>query len=251
MALCLRSPDAWAGSFNEPAGHGQVIVTRTWSGASQFVQANGVSRLPTDFRLRERDILIQYGLTDRWMAIVKFTRYDATGTAGSVYESAGPTDIGLQFKLPSAAGLTFAAQAMEHLPSASMRQGSWLLGQTHSETEFRFLAGKTTTLFGRRSFLDVQAGYRFRSGGYGREWHFDVTHGLQIAPATTLLTQNFTTQASARPDNPYALFEQHKRQVSLVRDFGPFALQIGAFRTLSGRRTYVERGGILALWANF
>jgi hypothetical protein len=249
--LCLVPGQSSAGAFNEPGGHGQVIVTRETSSASQYVQSNGTSRLPVDFAMRQRTVLIQYGLTDRLMAILKFSQVAASTAGAASYDGRGPTDVGLQVRLPSMAGLTFAAQVMQHMPSALMRQGSWLYGQTRAESELRLLAGKVTTMFGRRTFLDVQTGYRLRNDGLGREWHFDVTHGIDVAPATTLLVQTFTTQASARPDNAYALFEQHKRQVSLVRNFGPFSLQIGAFRTLSGRRTYVERGSLVALWMSF
>jgi hypothetical protein len=252
VAATMLMPTAClAGAFNEPAGHGEAILTQSSSNAAQYVQSNGVDRLPVKFQWRERALLIQYGLTDHLMAIVKVSRDLATGVTGESYDGSGPTDLGLQVQLPSVAGFVLAAQGIRHIPSRLMRQGSWLFGQTGNETEIRLLAGRTTSTFGHRSFVDLQAGFRYRADGYSREWHFDVTHGVMLTSSSTLLLQSFTTRASGRSDNPYSLFEQNKRQVSIVHDFGPLSLQIGTFRTVSGRRIYMERGKLIAIWLKF
>jgi hypothetical protein len=248
LAFATSCSIAHAGAFNEPAGHAQIILTNERSTANQYWLADGATRRPVFFAMHERSLLLQFGVTSQLMGILKVSRVSAAGTAGATYDSTGPIDIGAQWKLTTLDGYVVSTQALLHVPSRDMQTATWLFGETAREPEVRLLLGKTYHMGGKKGFIDMQAGYRMRSHGLGREWHFDLTTGVEITPTLTLLTQTFTTQASARPTNTYALFEQRKKQVSLVRDFGSFSLQFGVFHTTTGRRSYVERGTILSLW---
>ena len=218
------------------------------SSASQYWTADGATRLPVSYDMRERSLLLQFGITSRLMGIVKASRVLASGAPGLSFEGPGTTDLGAQWKIATIEGYLISVQGSLHLPAEGIKQASWLFGASRQEAEVRLLLGKTFHIAGYKGFLDLQTGYRLRTDGLGREWHYDMTSGLELTPRLTLMTQTFSTQAAATPTNAYALYEQRKKQVSLVRDFGPFSLQFGVFRTISGRRSYVERGTLLSMW---
>ena len=239
---------ALAGAFNEPAGHAQVILSDMHSNAGQYWTADGATRLPVSYAMHEQSLLMQFGITNRLMGIVKASRINASGAPGLSFEGRGTTDIGAQWKIATIEGYLISMKGLLHLPAQGMKQAAWLFGPARPEAEVRLLVGKAFHVAGHKGFLDLQTGYRLRTDGLGREWHYDMTSGLELTPTLTLMTQTFSTQAAATPANAYALYEQRKKQVSLVRDFGPFSLQLGVFRTISGRRSYVERGTLLSMW---
>ena len=247
IALAMPMP-ALAGAFNEQPGHAQIIFSDTNASASQYWTADGASRLPVSYSMREREILIQFGITSRLMGIIKTTRLSAAGAPGLTFDGRGPLDLGAQWQVAVVEGYLLSVQGIVHLPSPAMSQAAWLFGASRQEAELRWLLGKTFHFGGRKGFVDIQSGYRTRGNGLGHEWHYDTTSGLELTPTLMLMTQTFTTQAAATPTNAYALYEQRKKQVSLVRDFGTFSLQAGVFRTVSGRRSYVERGTLLSIW---
>jgi hypothetical protein len=252
--LPLLTAEAWAGAFNQEAGQLQAILTTTTANAQDYVQDTRTIR-PVRFQKVERSLLFEFGYSKWLTLIVKPTWLSANLTDRSQSQSFtnfGPTTLGGQISLATLGpDNVVALQGLLHMPSKAMRLDSWLVGQTHVEPELRIMLGVPTSLRSMPAFMDLEVGYRHRSGGPPSEWHIEITTGIRPRSDLLMLTQTFLTRTGPSTDLRYPAYLQRKIQTSIVKDFGGFSLQAGAFRTDSARNAYVERGTIFALWLRF
>lgn len=122
------------------------------------------------------------------------------------------------------------------------------LGQGEGAFDLRLLAGRALP---RDGFLDVQIAHRSRDGHYLDEWRLDTSFGFALSERWDAMVQSYSVWSAEamRPGLPE--FDQHKLQLSVLRDAGAVQYQFGLSFTPSGRNALDERAAVLAVWRRF
>lgn len=247
-------PSAVAGAFTQKAGRGQVIITGTEVGGAHFFDRRGdLIRVPR-YRKFEPTALVEYGVTDWLTAIVKpsllFTR---TGPPNNdAYSGLGTTELGGRLRLFGGDRTPVSVQATVRLPGPGDAKAPAEIGNTNAEYDIRLLAGAGFQLGGWNSFVDAQAGYRYRSGGPPNEYRVDLTFGTRPNEKLLLLAQSFSLVSDGKGRGIFGFTRSHKLQFSAVYEVAPnWAVQVGAITTMEGRSALRERGVVVGLWRQF
>ncbi len=254
LGLAAMASQTWAGAFNEPQGHGLVIVEGLFDTGHYSFDVTG-HRIKTDpYGKLEGSTYIQYGVTDWLMAVVKpdFVSTRVGGTPPGHYTGFGTSEAGAQVQLPSIGPFSFALQGTFHLPASDHPQNRALVGNTSRDTDGRGLAGAVFTLGPYPGFVDLEAGYRVRGAQSPDEVHVDLTGGVRVKPNVLLLMQSFTTAPTQAGTPLYPRSTYSNLEGSAVYDFDPhWSVQAGLFGTVYGRNALRERGVDTAVWYRF
>jgi hypothetical protein len=252
--LVHGSWSAHAGAFTQKAGRGQIIITGTEVGGSHFFDRRGdLVRVPR-YRKFEPTALIEYGVTDWLTAIVKPSLlYVRTGPPNNDdYAGLGSTELGGRLRLYGGDQTPVSIQGTVRLPGPRDAQAPAEIGNTNAEFDLRLLVGAGFQIGGWNSFVDAQAGYRYRSGGPPNEYRLDLTFGTRPTDKLLLLAQSFSLVSDGAGRGIFRFTRSHKLQVSAVYELAPnWAVQVGAITTVEGRSALRERGVIVGLWRQF
>ena len=246
VALILPLSPAVAGAWPKAAGETQVIVKYERQDAEDDFDSDGdeIGRLLD--RIEENATLyIEHGLTDRLTLQAKASL--TKGEDGVVdYEGRGPIELGLRANLwrgevgavSAYAGVAFAGEGLnaQYAPA----------GAGDIDFEARLLAGRSGRLGDRPMFGEVQLGGVVRQG-LPDEARLDATFGLEPADSWLLLAQSYYGRALADGPDPQWL----KLEGSVVKRFGPLALQAGWRETIAGRRVPRDGGPLIGVWFDF
>ena len=245
---------AHAGAFNQQAGHGQVIVTTTFTQAGEAFDTIGRFSPASNFRKFETTALVEYGFTDWLTGIVKpsFDAISASGATSASYSGLGMTEIGAQARVAQFGSSVLAVQGTVRVPGSTDRSNPVLIGSTRVEEDLRVLFGHGFKVGGWDGFIDLQAGYRWRGGGPPDELRFDATLGLRPVSNWTLLLQSFNEVSQSSNSIAYPAYSLYKLQASVVHDFSKeWSAQVGFVTTVAGRSALRERGVLAAVWRRF
>ncbi len=237
-----------AGAVNEGAGRGLAISTQTTDIATNYLNPNGQESTIARYEKRERSLYFEFGLTNQLMVFSRLSRTQATLEGDSALAGKGPNDIGLQFQVLRRTNLALALQATAHLESRDLQPANWLYGQRLAEPELRALIGQNIFIAGKKNYYEAQFGFRKGRADRPDEIHLDITHAMTLSPHTSVMTQLFITRTTGSANLPAQAFEERKVQISFLREFGPYSLQIGTFHTSSGRNVYSGKGTLVSLW---
>ena len=254
IATVLGSPGIGeAGAFLEPAGQGQIILTTTFSGSANALDASGKLVPIASYRKFELTAWTDYGLTD-WLTLIVAPSADDIVDAAhptSTYRGPGVTEAGARVALVQSASSIVSAQLTGFVPGSFDKSNLALAGYDSLETDARLLYGTSFEIAGLPAFIDVEAGYRWYEIGPD-EARVDLTFGIRPRPDLLFLMQNFDV-VSVGPGLPYAPnFRSDKFQASVVFDFNKqWSAQFGAFMTIAAVDTGYESGFVTALWHKF
>ncbi|MCC2097588.1 MAG: hypothetical protein KDJ29_11895 [Hyphomicrobiales bacterium] len=253
----VRPPAAVAGSFLQPAGHGQVIVTTRFERSDRYFDHSGKLIPVRNYRKLELQAWSEYGLSDATTLIfapsVSDMRTSVPPTpvhrAMSIRNIYARVEAGARFRLYRSAESVFSVQATAGLGGKVGGGASFGLRQERNEFDIRFLYGRHIRIRDRSGFLDIQGGYRLRSGA-ANEWRADLTFGLQLHERWTLLLQSFNQLSGKRGLTPAK--RSSKLQASLVYQlYRNWSLQAGVFTTVAARNARRDSGMIAAVWRSF
>lgn len=252
--LVLTASMARAGVFNEPQGHGVVIVQGLFDIGDRVFDRTGKLVRSDRYAKREGSVYLQYGITDWLMAIVKpdvvstFVR----GGSPAYYTGFGTSVAGAQVQLPSYGPYSFALQGTFHLPASDRPRNRALVGNTTRDTDLRGLVGTVFALGRWPGFLDLEAGYRMRGALSPDEIHVDLTGGVRPWSNVLVLMQSFTTVPTETGAALYPRTTFSNLEASVVYDLNDhWSVQVGVFATVFGRNALQERGIDTAVWYRF
>ncbi|WP_421738213.1 hypothetical protein [Caulobacter sp.] len=190
-------------------------------------------------------IFVEHGVTDRLTLQAKagLTR----GRDGSSrYEGRGPVELGLRYavlKRPR----TVAAIYLGAAEAGDGRNAGYAApGQGELDLEARLLLGRSATTRWGEIFSDLQLA-RLRRSGLADETRMDATLGFRPARDWLVMAQTYAGEADARPRKSSWV----KAELSLVRNFGAWSLQVGWRETITGREIARDRGAVLGIWRGF
>ncbi len=257
---------AQGGAWNDPPGHGQLIMTATLFRAWDQYGSNG-TRTPFGYAGRFRQIqfedYLEIGLPKKLTLVLNLPisnlRYH---DEFNLQQSGGLGDLelGVRRRLngtgsPWALSGQFTVTAP--LYSATKEPAP---GNHQEDVEGRLLVGRGSAWGERRWFWDGEAAYRYRAGAPADELRGDFTAGVDVSRRFLLMGQFFSIKglrngepvtANSNP-NAQSDFDLYKAQGSVVaRVKGRSRFQLGWGHTLAGRNT--GRGGtyVVGFWESF
>jgi hypothetical protein len=242
--ICAYGHDAEAGAWPMPAGETQVIATfDTDAARTAFDPAGQLKPTPPQARFAA-SLFAERGLTADLTLVVALGA-DQNRTLFDHRSGIYPA-IALRERVWSdAANVVSLSLGAAELPTGDAGGRSM-----RSAGEVRLFWGRSFTWRGRHVFSDVQAALR-QGDDHWRETDLDATLGIDLTPRYSLYLQSFSgwTHWDHRP--AAADSQWSASQVSLLRRFGAWRIQVGARATLAGRETLNERGVFTALWRRF
>jgi len=255
IALLSMPCQALAGAWTLDKNTGQIILTGTLSQANEvFDSARQIASTPR-YNKFELGPLLEYGFTDRFTFMLNpgFQHIDVAPPFSGSRTGQGYTDVGGRYKILEGDTWVFSGQVELNLPGTSQTANPAAIGYTDTEVDVRALFGKSFTINGLASFIDLEIAERFRFGDPPDEFRFDATFGVRLNPQWQLLAQTFSVFSEGAGTGPFfTSYDYHKLQLSAVYNITPnFAIQVGGFTTFSGRNALQENGLVTAIAYKF
>ncbi|MDP3404198.1 MAG: hypothetical protein Q8S03_05865 [Brevundimonas sp.] len=251
--LAMAASSAEAGAWAQPKGKGQIILKAEVMRASRGYDGTANLRdLPLTRKDRTVGFLGEYGLTDRVTVQLKGD-WQSGEDAFVDYEGRGPVELGLTWQAYRDTRTAVSVYGGYSLSGEGRNAGYAFPGVGEQDWEVRLAIGHSLDGPGwrmpsgvrpDRSFIEVQAAYRGRSG-LPDETRIDFTAGSHFGRKWMILGQAFG--GMARDAGPRWL----SIETSVVRNLGGWSLQAGWRRTVAGRETPLSEGAVVALWRRF
>jgi hypothetical protein len=252
--LTLAPCAALAGAWTWTAGTGQATVTGTMSSATRTFDTSGVMQPTTRYNKFELQGWFEYGVTDRFTAIVApgLQHVDIAPPTDSRRSGLGYTEFGGRYSLLQGDSWVFSGQATMRVPGTNDTSNPAAIGYTGVETDLRGLLGTTFSVYGMAAFVDVQLAQRLRAGGPPNEFRADATFGIRPAARWMVLAQSFNVISEGAGSPPFSRYEYFKLQLSAIYALNQaWSVQLGGFTAYAGRNALQENGAVLGLWYRF
>jgi hypothetical protein len=266
VALLMLQTDAKAGTWPESDGHALMIYSVSWfQSRSGYGPTGQVSRYGANGLFNQILVTpyIDLGITRR--TSVSFNpalSHLVSKDAFNSQSGGGFGDVELSVRHQFAtleSGWLLSGQGTWMFPAYSLARNP-APGNHEQDFEGRLLAGRGGAVWGKPAFVDLQAGYRYRSGAPADQVRADGTVGFTVIPKLTVMGQFFGIKgmrngSPVRPNsNPNAQsdFDLYKGQGSvLIRATSLTTVQLGWGNTIAGRNTGKGSTIVLALWRSF
>lgn len=248
LAIVIPASAASAGAWNEPKGHGQIILKYERMRAAQaYDEAGHVTDMPNRLD-RSLSGLLEYGLTERLTARFK-GEWQSGEDMFADFEGRGPLEVGVAWQAYRDDRHALSLYAGVASAGEGRNAGYAPPGAGERDWEVRLLAGRSVGGDGWRwapngAFVEVQAARLWRDG-LPNEVRADVTAGVHLGQNWMALAQAF----AGRTDDDRARWLS--TETSLVRHLGRWSLQAGWRRTAAGRNVPLAQGAVLAAWRRF
>ena len=233
-------------------GYGQFIAGIGFSEGSRRFDGGGQA-LPTPaYRKILAGGYLEYGWRS-WLTLVAApTLARQNGVATNQVTGSDGSALGARVMLFGRPGQVVSLQALVQPPLGGDRASQLATGGAQAfATDIRVQFGQGFTLAAWPAFVDVAPGVRLRADPFPNEARLDLAFGFRPIPRLMVLLQDFSSLAPSRgaavQHTSYA-----KVQGSLVYDIARrWSVQVGAFRTITGRNAVRETGPLAALWVRF
>jgi len=251
----ISSSDASAGAFTLEKGETKLFVLGLASSGNGYYDRDGKRRSRETYSKKELQLFIEYGVRD-WLTLFSSTGLQKIRLAAHedfVRKGQGRSEIGARVRLWNEGAWTVSAQALGVLAGARETDGIAAFGETDHQVDGRLLVARSFAFWGMPSFVDVAAGYRFRTGYAADEVRVDATFGVRPFDRLLALAQSFNQIGVARWEGPLPLKQRiHKLQAAALFDLTPGLQLIGAaFVSPIGRDALDERGATLGIGLRF
>lgn len=243
----LAAPSAWAGAWPMTAGATQVILKYENGRASDAFDAGGDRVVVPSLADDDLSAFVERGLTSR---LTLQAQAGATrGDDGFVENTGrGPFSLGLRYALlvTNRGRQVVSLYVGGTAPGVGRNADYARPNQGRADGEVRLLYGRSALVFGRETYVDVEAARLFRSQ-LADETRLDLTVGREVRTDWLVLLQSYAGEAQTKPVSARWM----KLELGLVRRFGDWRVQGGWRRTVAGRNVPVEGGPVVALWRTF
>jgi hypothetical protein len=177
---------AYAGAWLEPQGQGQVIMQASYFTSDEYFDHRGDTIAEPRYNKYELSPYLEYGLLEN---------LTIGGTASlqhdtqSNHDNDGLADPEFFFRtaLWKDDVQILSIQPLVKFASAFAQDGAPRGGSESTDAELSLSYGRNLDLFGPHDYLDLRAGYRYRSGDLHDQVQADAVLGLEIAPHWQLI----------------------------------------------------------------
>ena len=196
----------------------------------------------------------EYGVTDWFDLVLAPTlAHEHDGPATNSVTGSDASAFGGRVALYEGRGNVVALQALVQPPMGGESLDQELAdgGARAFAVDARLMLGRSFTVLGWPTFVDIDPGVRFRAAPFANEARVDATLGIRPWPRVLVLVQDFSSFA-APSGTLIERVDDSKLQVSAVYDLSKiWSVQVGGFRTFAGRNIVRETGPMAALWVRF
>lgn len=252
--LLLAPAQADAAAWTLDNGKGLVILKSTFDASNQTFDSSGSLQSSASYRKFELEALIEYGFTDWATGFLKptFESVNVGEPTPGNHTGLGYSSAGLRTRLYNSDDRVLSVQAELLGPGASDQNNPAEIGNTGWNFDLRMLGVQEFSLWSIPSYLNLEAGYRWRAGGPPNEFRFDTAFGLRPTERLLLLAQTFTVIGDGTASNGYSWLTYTKLQPSIVYDLNDaWSLQFGGYSTITGRNAMQENALFAAVWRRF
>jgi len=255
-AILAAAPDvASAGAFTLEKGETKLFATAYVTSGDHYFDGRGRLRARDRLKKQELQLYVEHGLADGLTVFGAgaLQRITVSGEERAQRSGLGRTELGARLRLAEPGAWIVSAQGGVVIAGAKRQEGLAAIGETDDQVDMRLLVARSFDAFARPAFLDVQAGYRTRSGDPANEIRVDATLGVRPAPRWLLLAQSFNVFGQGRWDGPYALKQRtHKVQAAALLDLtSTVTIYAAVFATPAARDALDERGAQLGIGYRF
>lgn len=256
LTIAALSPaEVSAGAFTLQEGEAKLFVSGLLTSGDQYFDRGGRLRPRASYRKYDLQGFLEHGFRDGLTLIASTTleRIYVIDSDRARRDGLGRSEFGLRARLLQENGWIVSAQGSVVIAGAKRNDGVAAIGETDDQFDVRGLVARTFDVFGKPAFLDLQAGYRFRSAEPADEARFDATFGVRASPRWLLLAQSFNTIGLGRWSGEYPLKQRiHKLQGAALFDMTQrLTLFSSFFVTPFGRDAMDERGGQIGFGYRF
>jgi hypothetical protein len=254
LGIAATPHAAVAGAFTLKPGEVKAFLTGYVMSGDEYFDRKSKRRSRGRYEKRELQVFVEYGALDGLTLFGSTALQQIEARDGGVHdrEGLGRSEAGARARLWSQEGWILAAQASAIVAGA---KGSNLaaIGETDDQADVRGLVARSFEAFGKPAFLDIGAGYRWRSGDPADEVRIDVTFGVRPVERLLLLVQSFNQIGTGRWKGPYELKQRiHKLQGAAIFDLNDtWSIFAAAFFTPIGQDCLDERGATVGIGLRF
>ncbi|MBK1622265.1 hypothetical protein [Afifella marina] len=246
LSFLVGNSLALAGAWTLQKGAGQVIGTLVFSQSPGDLTGGLYGDTKTEFTL-----FTEYGMT-RDLTLIAVPGFRRASVGASTSSGPGYFDFGARYQVFSKGAAVASVQGIARIPGASDPNVSANLGHTNAEYDLRGLLGYGFKLGENEAFVDIQAGYRYRTAGPADEVRADLSVGYRLRPDLLLIGQSFNTVSVGEAQGGFRRVREHKLQVSAVYDINArLSVQAGSYASVYGENALRERAVFSAVWVRF
>jgi hypothetical protein len=251
-----------AGAWTLEPGTGQIIFGLESKLATHEFNGEG-ERVPRDrYAKTELSAYAEYGLAEGLTVLFSPRVEDVNDSSrwGGARTGLGYTEIGARARFvrfdaekPGVwQGSVVSMQGSVRIPGSLDDNDPLLVGNNVFEIDGRLLFGTSFMLGPWSSFINAEAGYRWRDGDPPSELRGDLTFGVRPRADWLALAQVFQVTTVGGGSGGFRAGAYTRVQLSAVHDLDArWSVQVGANSVVAGRRALAENGVILAVWRRF
>ena len=279
IILLATSRLAYGGAWTQPKGNGLLILNHGYYRASEFINNAGKTQSQALYQKAEWNPYIEYGLTDRltiganlFLQYIRqqttrsftfqpdpFTTIVTTFKGNQNNVGIGDSEFFARYRLYQKDGFVLSVEPMYKLPSLWSYMPVPDIGNSNPEAALTLSGGYGFKAYGQNHFVNVDTGYRYRSGREKDQTRIAATLGISLDPNWMVMPQVFVTHrtgtSSARTaftENASNDYNLTKLQLSAIyKHWDETSIQVGGFIHADARNTSTGGGLFVALWRNF
>ena len=252
LVLAAAPAETNASAWTRSPGEALLIATAFYDRATNRYPVRGAGRRDADFSKIAGEIYAEYGLAPGLTAIAHGgygTQRDGAGAERLRQTGASDFETALRLRLYDRPGTVFSVQQMIGAAGEASGGGDLPLLARGRLYETRALFGRSFEIGGAPTFINLEAGHRWRDGPAPNEWRADIAFGVKPGRDWEFFAQSFSTITAGGAKTPFQSFRSHKVQLSALKRLNEnLGVQAGLFRTVRGRNVIIETGAILSLW---
>lgn len=247
--------EAGAGAFTLEPGETKLFAFGFASSGGKYFDRKGKLRARGDYAKQDLQLYGEYGALDGLTLFGSIAAQKIRAEDGATFrrKGLGRSEIGARARLWTDGAWIVSAQASGVLAGARASEGLAAIGETDHQFDARGLVARSFEVFGRQAFVDLAAGYRFRSGDPADEIRIDATFGVRAFDRLLLVAQSFNQIGTGRWKGPFPLKQRiHKLQAAALFDLTPNLQLVGAaFFSPTGRDALDETGATIGIGVSF
>lgn len=256
LAAAILSPRAAAaGAFTLEPGEAKLFVSGYVMSGDEYFDRKGKRHARGRYQKRELQAFAEYGALDGLTVFGAAGLQKVKAKDGVTHdrEGLGRSEIGARARLFAKEGWIASAQASVVIAGAKKSDDLAVIGETDDQFDVRGLVARSFEAFGKPAFVDLAAGYRWRSGDPADEIRLDATFGIRPAERLLLLAQSFNQFGTGRWKGPYELKQRiYKLQGAAIYELNQtWSVFAAAFFTPIGRDALDERGATVGVGLRF
>ena len=226
--LCLGA-NAYAGAWLQPEDKGLFITQATYFTTDQFYDYNGKLRHQSRYSKYEVQPYVEYGLLPNLtIGGTGFLQSDHQG--GNENKGLADPSIFARTRLWHDDKQVVSIQPLVKFESAFEHAGSPRGGSGSTDIELSLLYGRSMNILSNRDYLDINMGYRYRSGFLNDQFHADAALGLSLSDRWQIVPAARAIVATKVPSS--VAFSQNGDQ-----DYALYKVEVGAFYKVSDTQT--------------